>query len=179
MTEQTHKILLLGDQAVALGAIHAGLSGVYAYPGTPSTEITEYIQDNALARERNIFCRWCTNEKTAMESALGMSYMGKRALVCMKHVGLNVAADAFVNSAITGVNGGLVVLVADDPCDALFLKRARLAILREIRPHADTGTVFPTRSLRYDGLRLRLVRRIKTSHTHAGSNPHGPFAGPS
>ena len=79
MTEQTHKILLLGDQAVALGAIHAGLSGVYAYPGTPSTEITEYIQDNTLARERNIFCRWCANEKTAMESALGMSYMGKRA----------------------------------------------------------------------------------------------------
>lgn len=63
MTEQTHKILLLGDQAVALGAIHAGLSGVYAYPGTPSTEITEYIQDNTLARERNIFCRWCANEK--------------------------------------------------------------------------------------------------------------------
>ena len=63
MTEQTHKILLLGDQAVALGAIHAGLSGVYAYPGTPSTEITEYIQDNTLARERNIFCRWCAMKK--------------------------------------------------------------------------------------------------------------------
>lgn len=115
MTQQTDKLLLLGDQAIALGAIHAGLSGVYAYPGTPSTEITEYIQENDLARQREIFCRWCTNEKTAMEAALGMSYMGKRALVCMKHVGLNVAADAFVNSAITGVNGGLVVLVADDP----------------------------------------------------------------
>lgn len=115
MSEQSDKLLLLGDQAIALGAIHAGLSGVYAYPGTPSTEITEYIQENGLARERDIFCRWCTNEKTAMEAALGMSYMGKRALVCMKHVGLNVAADAFVNSAITGVNGGLVVLVADDP----------------------------------------------------------------
>ena len=115
MSEQSDKLLLLGDQAIALGAIHAGLSGVYAYPGTPSTEITEYIQENELARERAIFCRWCTNEKTAMEAALGMSYMGKRALVCMKHVGLNVAADAFVNSAITGVNGGLVVLVADDP----------------------------------------------------------------
>ena len=115
MSEQSDKLLLLGDQAIALGAIHAGLSGVYAYPGTPSTEITEYIQENDLARQREIFCRWCTNEKTAMEAALGMSYMGKRALVCMKHVGLNVAADAFVNSAITGVNGGLVVLVADDP----------------------------------------------------------------
>lgn len=105
------KKLLLGDEAVALGAIRAGLSGVYAYPGTPSTEITEFIQKNAPA----IRSRWCTNEKTAMEAALGMSYAGKRALVCMKHVGMNVCADAFVNSAITGVGGGLVVLAADDP----------------------------------------------------------------
>ncbi len=109
------KKLLLGDEAIALGAIHAGLSGVYAYPGTPSTEITEFIQGNALARERGIHSRWCTNEKTAMEAALGMSYAGKRALVCMKHVGMNVCADAFINSAITGVGGGLVVLAADDP----------------------------------------------------------------
>ena len=109
------KKLLLGDEAIALGAIHAGLSGVYAYPGTPSTEITEFIQGNELARERQLHSRWCTNEKTAMEAALGMSFMGKRALVCMKHVGLNVCADPFVNSGMTGVNGGVVVLVADDP----------------------------------------------------------------
>ena len=107
--------LLLGDEAIALGAIHAGLSGVYAYPGTPSTEITEFIQGDALARERGLHSRWCTNEKTAMEAALGTSFMGKRALVCMKHVGLNVCADPFVNSGMTGVNGGVVVLVADDP----------------------------------------------------------------
>ena len=110
-----NKQLLLGDEAVALGAIHAGLSGVYAYPGTPSTEITEFIQGNKLAKERGVHSRWCTNEKTAMEAALGMSFMGKRALVCMKHVGLNVCADPFVNSGMTGVNGGVVVLVADDP----------------------------------------------------------------
>jgi len=103
--------LLLGDEAIALGAVHAGISGVYAYPGTPSTEITEYIQNHAP----EVRSRWCVNEKTAMEAALGMSYAGKRSLVCMKHVGMNVAADAFVNSAITGVNGGLVVLAADDP----------------------------------------------------------------
>ena len=103
--------LLLGDEAIALGAVHAGISGVYAYPGTPSTEITEFIQGYAP----EVRSRWCTNEKTAMEAALGMAYAGKRALVCMKHVGMNVAADAFVNSAITGVNGGLVVLAADDP----------------------------------------------------------------
>lgn len=113
------KHLLLGDEAIAQGAIDAGLSGVYAYPGTPSTEITEYIQ---LSEKRKgdeakdkIFCQWATNEKTAMEGALGMSYMGKRALVCMKHVGMNVCADAFMNAAITGVNGGLVVVAADDP----------------------------------------------------------------
>ena len=109
------KKLLLGDEAIALGALHAGLSGVYAYPGTPSTEITEFIQLNPLAKERNVHSRWCTNEKTAMEAALGMSFMGKRALVCMKHVGMNVCADPFVNSGMTGVNGGVVVLVADDP----------------------------------------------------------------
>ena len=109
------KKLLLGDEAIALGAIHAGLSGVYAYPGTPSTEITEFIQGNQLAKERGIHSRWSTNEKTAMEAALGMSFMGKRALVCMKHVGLNVCADPFVNSGMTGVNGGVIVLVADDP----------------------------------------------------------------
>ena len=103
--------LLLGDEAIALGAVHAGISGVYAYPGTPSTEITEFIQANAP----QVRSRWCTNEKTAMEAALGMSYAGKRALVCMKHVGMNVAADAFVNAGITGVNGGLVVVAADDP----------------------------------------------------------------
>ena len=109
------KRLLLGDEAIALGAINAGLSGVYAYPGTPSTEITEFIQGSPAAKERGIRSRWCTNEKTAMEAALGMSYAGKRALVCMKHVGMNVCADAFVNSAVTGVNGGLIVLAADDP----------------------------------------------------------------
>jgi len=111
------KKLLLGDEAIAQGAIDAGLSGVYAYPGTPSTEITEYIQlQMAKSQEPEaIFCKWAANEKTAMEGALGMSYMGKRALVCMKHVGMNVCADAFMNAAITGVNGGLVVLAADDP----------------------------------------------------------------
>ncbi len=109
------KLLLLGDEAIAQGAIDAGISGVYAYPGTPSTEITEYIQASKDAKENNIRSSWSANEKTAMESAIGMSYAGKKSLVCMKHVGLNVAADAFINSAITGANGGLVVLSADDP----------------------------------------------------------------
>ena len=107
--------LLLGDEALALGALHAGLSGVYAYPGTPSTEITEYIQQHPLAAQRNVHRTWSSNEKTAMEEALGMSFAGKRALVCMKHVGMNVAADCFINAAITGVKGGMIVVAADDP----------------------------------------------------------------
>lgn len=109
------KLLLLGDEAIAQGAIDSGLSGIYAYPGTPSTEINEYVQRSKEAKALNIQSSWSVNEKTAMEAALGMSYAGKRAMVCMKHVGLNVAADPFINSAITGTNGGLIVLSADDP----------------------------------------------------------------
>ena len=109
------KQLLLGDEAIAQAALDAGLSGVYAYPGTPSTEITEYIQMAPVTAEQHIHSRWCTNEKTAMEAALGMSFAGKRSLVCMKHVGMNVAADCFINSSITGVNGGMIVVAADDP----------------------------------------------------------------
>lgn len=109
------KLLLLGDEAIAQAAIDGGMSGIYAYPGTPSTEILEYVQHSKIAIEKNLHREWSANEKTAMETAIGMSYAGKRALVCMKHVGLNVAADAFVNSAITGVNGGLIYTIADDP----------------------------------------------------------------
>ena len=109
------KQLFLGDEAIAQGAIDAGLSGVYSYPGTPSTEITEYIQNASIAKERGIYSQWCCNEKTALETALGMSYAGKRTLSCMKHVGLNVAADAFMNIAMTGINGGMIIVTADDP----------------------------------------------------------------
>jgi len=109
------KLLLLGDEALAQGAIDAGMSGVFAYPGTPSTEITEYIQMNEDAIKRNIHRTWASNEKTALEAAVGMSYTGKRTMSCMKHVGLNVAADPFMNSAFVGANGGHLVAVADDP----------------------------------------------------------------
>ncbi len=109
------KVLLMGDEAIAQGAIDAGISGIYAYPGTPSTEITEYVQNSKEANEKGIHASWGANEKTAMEAALGMSYAGKRTMACMKHVGLNVAADPFINSSITGANGGLIVVSADDP----------------------------------------------------------------
>jgi len=109
------KLMLLGDEALAQGALDAGISGAYAYPGTPSTEIMEYIQKSKQANNRNIHRMWSSNEKTAFEAAIGMSFAGKRAIVCMKHVGLNVAADPFMNSAFTGANGGLLIIVADDP----------------------------------------------------------------
>lgn len=109
------KLLLLGDEAIAQGAIDGGISGFYAYPGTPSTEIMEYAQHSKEVKEKNIPCLWSANEKTAVESAIGMSYAGKRTMVQMKHVGVNVAADAVMNAAITGVNGGMILVAADDP----------------------------------------------------------------
>lgn len=106
--------VLLADEAIALGAVHAGLGAAYGYPGTPSTEILEYL---IALYERGAGPRaaWCANEKTAYEEALGASFAGRRALVTMKHVGLNVAADPFVNSALVAIKGGLVIAVADDP----------------------------------------------------------------
>ncbi|MBP7205732.1 MAG: indolepyruvate ferredoxin oxidoreductase [Candidatus Cloacimonetes bacterium] len=109
------KLMLLGDEALAQGALDAGISGFYGYPGTPSTEIIEYVQRSKQAEAAKVHRNWSSNEKTAMEAAIGMSYAGKRAMVTMKHVGLNVAADPFMNSAFTGANGGLVVVSADDP----------------------------------------------------------------
>jgi indolepyruvate ferredoxin oxidoreductase alpha subunit len=106
--------VLLGDEAVALGAVHAGISAAYAYPGTPSTEILQYLLDLA-ERDGGPMATWCANEKTAYEEALGVSMAGKRVLVAMKHVGLNVAADPFVNSGVVWTGGGIVLAVADDP----------------------------------------------------------------
>jgi len=106
--------ILLGDEAVALGAAQAGLTAAYSYPGTPASEIMEYLI-KASEGGKKFIATWCVNEKVAYEEALGVSFAGKRALVSMKHVGLNVAADPFINSALTGANGGLVLVVADDP----------------------------------------------------------------
>lgn len=172
------KKLLLGDEAIALGAIHAGISGVYAYPGTPSTEITEFIQNNPLAKERKLHSTWCTNEKTAMEAALGMSYAGKRALVCMKHVGMNVAADAFVNSAITGVNGGLVVLAADDPSmhssqneqDSRFYGKFAMIPMLEPSSQQEAYDMMDYAYTLSEKLKLPVLMRVVTrlAHSRAG-----------
>ena len=104
------KTLLSGNEALALGAYHAGLKVATAYPGTPSTEILEN-----LAQYPDLHAEWSTNEKVAVEVALGASYSGVRAMASMKHVGLNVASDPFMAAAATGVRGGLVIISADDP----------------------------------------------------------------
>jgi indolepyruvate ferredoxin oxidoreductase alpha subunit len=109
MKEQTLQ-LLSGNEAIALGAYHAGVQVAAAYPGTPSTEILEN-----LAHFKDIYAEWSTNEKVAMELAMGAAYTGARAMVSMKMVGLNVAADPFMAASITGIIGGLVVVTADDP----------------------------------------------------------------
>lgn len=104
------KKLMLGNEAVARGAYEAGVTVAAAYPGTPSTEITENI-----AKFNNIYCEWSPNEKVALEVAIGSSIAGARSICSMKHVGLNVAADPLFTVSYTGINGGLVIMVADDP----------------------------------------------------------------
>ena len=104
------KKLLIGNAAVALGAYEAGVNVVASYPGTPSTEITE-----EMAKFSEVYSEWAPNEKVAAEVAIGASIAGGRAMSCMKHVGLNVMADPLFTVSYTGVNGGLVFCVADDP----------------------------------------------------------------
>ncbi len=104
------KKLLSGNEAIALGAYHSGVMVATAYPGTPSSEILE-----SIAPYDDVYAEWSTNEKVAMEVGLGAAYAGIRAMVSMKHVGLNVASDPFMAASITGINGGMAVVVADDP----------------------------------------------------------------
>ncbi|MBO5744898.1 MAG: indolepyruvate ferredoxin oxidoreductase subunit alpha, partial [Clostridia bacterium] len=104
------KTIMLGNEAIARGVYEAGVKLSSAYPGTPSTEISEY-----LAKYEEVYTEWAPNEKVAAEVAIGASISGVRSLACMKHVGLNVASDPLYTFAYTGVNGGSVFVVADDP----------------------------------------------------------------
>src|SRR5665811_258240 len=103
---------LTGNEAIARGAWEAGVKVAAAYPGTPSTEILETLADYPA---EDLHAQWSTNEKVALDVAIGASFAGRRALAAMKHVGLNVAADAFMSQTYIGVNGGLVLAVCDDP----------------------------------------------------------------
>lgn len=105
------KVIMLGNEAIARGAYEAGVKVSSAYPGTPSTEISEYL----VQYRNDVYEEWAPNEKVATEVAVGASMAGVRAMACMKHVGLNVAADPLYSVSYMGVNGGLVIVVADDP----------------------------------------------------------------
>ena len=106
------KRLIMGNEAIALGAVASGVRVVTGYPGTPSTEVLESAVKHRTA---DMHVEWSVNEKTAMEVAAGASYAGARTLVTMKQVGLNVASDPLMSLAYVGVQGGMVILVADDP----------------------------------------------------------------
>lgn len=108
---ESKKVIMLGNEAIARGAYEAGVKVSAAYPGTPSTEISEYL----VQYKDDIYCEWSPNEKVATEVAVGASLAGTRAMSCMKHVGFNVAADPAYSVSYMGVNGGLVIVVADDP----------------------------------------------------------------
>ncbi len=108
-------LFLSGNEAIAHGALRAGVGFACGYPGTPSTEILESLARETAVREGDVKAEWCINEKVAFETAVGASLAGARALVTMKHVGLNVAADPFMTLSLTGINAGFVVVSADDP----------------------------------------------------------------
>ena len=175
--------ILLGDEAVALGAIHAGLSGGYSYPGTPASEIMEYLIRFSDGGKK-YRASWSVNEKVAFEEALGMSFAGKRTLVSMKHVGLNVAADPFMNAAITGANGGLVVVVADDPSmhssqneqDSRYYAQFAQVLCFEPANHQEayemTRQAFDVSERFHLPVMIRLVTRL--SHSRSGIQPRPP-----
>lgn len=170
------KAILLGDEAVALGAIHAGISAAYSYPGTPASEIMEYLIESS-EEGRKFKASWSVNEKVAYEEALGVSFAGKRSMVSFKHVGLNVAADPFMNSAMTGANGGLVVVAADDPGmhssqneqDSRFFAQFAQVLCLEPSDHQEaydmTRQAFDVSEMMGLPVLLRIVTRLSHSRS--------------
>ena len=169
--------LLSGNEAIALGAYHAGVQVAAAYPGTPSTEILE-----AMSRFDDIHAEWSTNEKIAMEVAMGASYTGVRAMASMKHVGLNVASDAFMAASITGIIGGMVVVCADDPqihssqCEQDNRHYAKLAKVPMLEP-SDSQEAYDLMNHAFDiseefdtPVMVRTTTRISHSNTVVNVN---------
>ena len=107
-----HDEFLMGNAAIARGAIAAGLNLIAGYPGTPSTEVLENV---AKSKREGTYVEWSVNEKAALELAAGASYAGARTMVTMKQVGLNVASDPLMSLEYVGIKGGMIVMVADDP----------------------------------------------------------------
>ena len=110
-SDTMHKEFVMGNEAIALGALAAGLNVVAGYPGPPSSEVIETV---AKRRSPDVYVEWSVNEKAGMEVAAGAAYSGARSMVTMKQVGLNVASDPLMSLAYIGVKGGMVVMVADD-----------------------------------------------------------------
>jgi indolepyruvate ferredoxin oxidoreductase alpha subunit len=172
--------LLSGNEAVARGAWEAGVAVASAYPGTPSTEILE-----ELARFPTVYAEWASNEKVALDVALGAAYAGRRALAAMKHVGLNVAADSLMAASITGIEAGLVVVSADDPGmhssqneqdNRTFARFARIPCLEpgDSQDAKDLAVAAFDLSERFDTpVLLRLTTRIchSTSAVELGERP--------
>jgi indolepyruvate ferredoxin oxidoreductase alpha subunit len=169
--------LLLGDEAVAQAVFDAGITTAYAYPGTPSTEAFEFVE-RLVKKDPSVHASWAANEKVAYEEAVGTSFAGRRTFVTMKHVGLNVAADPFMNSAITGADGGLVLMVADDPSmhssqneqDSRYY--ADFAMLPCYEPATQQEAYDMTREA-YDlseRLHLPVLLRLVTRLAHSRSN---------
>lgn len=177
------KFLLSGDQAIARGAFEAGVSVATAYPGTPCTEILE-----SMSTYQGVKAMWSINEKVAYETALGASFAGARAMVSMKHVGLNVAADPLFSSVYTGVNGGLVVVVGDDPSanssqneqDSRHYARAAKLPMLEPADSQEAKDLMPVAfemSERFDTpVLVRLTTRLCHSKTvvEVGEAPEAP-----
>ncbi|MCL2276332.1 MAG: thiamine pyrophosphate-dependent enzyme [Treponema sp.] len=173
---------LLGDEAVALGAVHAGVSASYGYPGTPSSEILQFLINEY--DKGGPVARWCANEKTALEAALGVSFAGRRALVTTKHVGLNVAADPLLNSALLKIKGGFVIAVADDPGmhssqneqDSRFYSDFAMIPCLEPRDQQEaydmTREAFDVSENFNIPVMLRLVTRL--AHSRAAVTPKNP-----
>ena len=166
------KRMLSGNEAIARGAWEAGVHLAAAYPGTPSTEILE-----ELSRFPHVYCEWSTNEKVAVDVAIGAAYAGRRALATMKHVGLNVAADSFFYASFTGAEAGLVIVSADDPAmhssqneqdNRRFAQFARVPCLEPVRFAGVQGLhdrgVRPLGEVRHAGA---------AAHDHA-NQPIGP-----
>ena len=166
------KVMMLGNEAIARGAYEAGVKVSSAYPGTPSTEISEY-----LAKYEEVYTEWAPNEKVALEVAIGASVSGCRSLSCMKHVGLNVASDPLYTFAYTGVGGGSVIVVADDPGLASSQNEqdtrmiARSAHVPVLEP-SDSGEAKDFMKLAYEiseGYDTPVILRTTTKLAHSQS----------
>ena len=170
--------VLLGNGAVARGIVESGCRLFSAYPGTPSSEILSEVARFKAAEEADLWVEWATNEKAALEMALAASYTGLRAATAMKQVGLNVASDPLLSAAYTGVVGGLVVVVADDPGPhssqteqdtRLFALVAKLPVLDPSTPREAKAMVEEAFCLS-ETHRMPVIVRLTTRVCHAGQS---------